>query len=96
VRLGTMFVAVAVAVSVMLVPEGVPAFTCNTSVKFAVALTPRVPESVHVIVPVPPVDGVTHVQPAGAVTDWKFVLGGVLCVNVIPAAAAAGPLFVTV
>jgi hypothetical protein len=39
VRLGTMLVAFAVTVSVMFVPEGVPAFTCSTSVKLAVLLT---------------------------------------------------------
>ena len=53
VRLGTMFEAVAVAVSVMLVPDGVPPFTCSTSVNvpevFAATLA-----SVQVMVPVPP------------------------------------------
>ena len=46
---GGMLAAEAVSVSVMFVPDGVPAFTCNTSVKLAAfpAPTPRVPLSVH-------------------------------------------------
>ena len=96
VRLGTMFVAVAVAVSVMLVPEGVFEFTCRTSVNVPELFTARVPLAVHVIVPVPPTAGfVPHVHPAGGVIDWKVVFGGVTCVNVAPL-ATAGPLFVTV
>ena len=57
--------------------------------------TPKVAGSVHVIVPVPPTEGVVQVHPEGAVMPWKFVFGGVVSVNVIPAAATAGPLFVT-
>ena len=82
----------------MVVPEGVAVFTCNSSVKFAVPLTARLPLSVQVMVPVPPISAgkVPHVHPAGGVIDWKFVFGGVVCgEKVIPAAAAAGPLFVT-
>ena len=61
-----MLVAVAESVSVMVVPEGVVAFTCNSSVKFAVPLTARLPLSVQVMVPVPPTAGkVPHVDPAG-------------------------------
>src|SRR5689334_22739648 len=63
---GGILAAEAVTVSVMLVPDGVPAFTCSTSVKFAVfpAPTPRVPLSVHVMVPVPPIGGtVPQTQP---------------------------------
>jgi hypothetical protein len=94
VRFGTIFVAVAVAVSAMFVPDGVPAFTCKTRVKLAVAFRARL-AMVHVIVPVPPTGGwVPQVQPAGGVTDWKLVFGGVLWVNVT-AVAAAGPRFVT-
>jgi hypothetical protein len=97
VMLGTEFAAAAVAVSVMLVPEGVPAFTCRTRLKFATAPIPRLPLSVQVIVPVPPTAGtVPQVHPAGGVIDWKFVFGGVTCENVIPAVVTAGPLFVTV
>jgi hypothetical protein len=96
VRLGTMFVAVAVAVSVILVPEGVFELTCRTSVNVPELFTARVPLAVHVIVPVPPTAGfVPHVHPAGGVIDWKVVLGGVTWVNVAPL-ATAGPLFVTV
>jgi hypothetical protein len=53
---GTMLVAVAVAVSAMLVPDAVPAFTWSTNVIFAVAFTARL-AMVHVIVPVPPTGG---------------------------------------
>ncbi len=77
VRLGTMFEEVAVAVSAMFVPEAVAAFTCNTNVKAALALSASV-AIVHVIVPVAPTAGVVQVQPAGVVMDWKVVLGGVL------------------
>ena len=93
--LGTIFVAVAVAVSVMFVPEGVPEFTCSTSVKVPVLFTAKVPVAVQVIVPVPPTAGVVpQLQPAGGVIDWKLVFGGVTCVNVAPL-AAAGPLLLT-
>ncbi len=89
---GTMLAAVAVTVSVMLVPDGVPAFTCNTRVKDAVPFTAKDPLSVQVIVPVLPTGGsVPQVQPAGGVIDWKFVLGGVIWVMVIPAVVTAGP-----
>ena len=96
VRLGTIFVAEAVTVSAMLVPDAVPAFDCRTKVKLAVALTARLLPSVQVIVPVPPTGGtVPHVQPTGGVMDWKVVLGGVFCVKLADR-AAAGPLLVTV
>src|SRR5437660_10432820 len=95
VRPGTMLPALAVAVSEIFVPEGVPAFTCSTKVKFAVAFTPRLLASVHVMVPVPPTAGVTHDHPAGNAIDWKFVFGGVLWVSVVGAVVAAGPLLVT-
>jgi hypothetical protein len=95
VRLGTMFVAVAVAVSVMLVPDGVPEFTCRTSVNVPVLFTANVPVAVQVIVPVPPTAGlVPQFQPAGTVIDWKFVFGGVTWVKDAPL-ATAGPWFVT-
>jgi hypothetical protein len=78
VRFGTMLVAVTVAESVMLVPEGVPAFTCRTRVKVPVLFNARVLVALQVIVPVPPTEGVVpHVHPAGGVIDRKFVLGGV-------------------
>jgi hypothetical protein len=96
VRLGTMLVEVAVAVSVMLVPEGVPADTWRTRVKVPILFTARVPVALQVIVPVPPTAGVVpQVHPAGGVIDRKFVLGGVTWVKEAPV-AVAGPLFVTV
>src|SRR5947209_3594350 len=81
VRFGTMLTAVAVAVSAMLVPEGVPAFTCKISVELAVAPKARL-GSLQVIVPVPPTGGVVgQVHPAGGVMDWKLVFGGVTWVK---------------
>jgi hypothetical protein len=94
VRFGTIFDAVAVSVSAMFVPPGVFAFTCNATVKFATPFTARLVPSVQVIVPAVPTAGVVHVQPAAGVIDWKFVFGGVVSVNVAPA-AAAGPSLVT-
>jgi hypothetical protein len=92
---GTRFVAVAVAVSVMLVPEGVPEFTCSTTVKLAFDPDPKLAPSLHVIVPVPPTEGlVGQVHPVGIVMDWNVVFGGVVSVKLAPV-AAAGPLFVT-
>jgi len=80
---------------VIFVPDGVPAFTCSTSVKFAVFAEPVARLAVvHVIVPVPPTAGfVPHVHPAGGVIDWKFVFGGVVWVK-LTVVAVAGPLFV--
>jgi hypothetical protein len=77
VRFGTMLVAVAVAVSAMFVPEAVLAFTCSMRVKLAVAFRARV-VAVQVIVPAAPTARAVHVQPAGAVMDWKLVFGGVV------------------
>jgi hypothetical protein len=94
VRFGTMFDAVAVSVSEIFVPPGVLAFTCNATVKLATPFTARLVLSVQVIVPVAPTAGVVQVQPVGIVIDWKFVLGGVVSLKVA-AAAAAGPLLVT-
>src|SRR5215467_3993079 len=96
VRFGTIFVAFAVTVFVMLVPDAVFEFTCSTSVKLAVAFTAWFAPSVHVIVPVPPTGGsVPQVHPAGGVIDWNVVLGGVTSVMLAPV-AAAGPMFLTV
>jgi hypothetical protein len=93
VRLGTILVAVALAVSAMFVPEAVPAFTCSTTVKLPVAFTARVP-IVQVMTPAAPTAGLVQVQPPGTVMDWKLVLGGVVWVK-LTVVAAAGPLFVT-
>jgi hypothetical protein len=98
VMLGTMLLAVAEAVSVMFVPEGVTEFTCSTRLKAAVFVgpTPRVPPSVQVIVTAPPGAGaVAQVHPPGGVIVTSVVFGGVVWVNVIPVAATAGPLLVT-
>src|SRR5271155_5046956 len=78
VRFGTRFPALAVAVSAMFVPEGVPELTCSTRVKFAVVLIAIVPRSVQVMVPEDPTAGDEQVQPAGVEIDWKLVLGGVV------------------
>jgi hypothetical protein len=70
VRFGTTLVAVAVAVSVMLVPEGVPGLTCRTNVNVPVVLTFIFAPREHVIVPVPPTTGwVAQVHPVGGVID---------------------------
>lgn len=92
---GTMLVVFAVAVSAMFVPGAVPAFTCKTRVKLAVAFRARLLVSVQVMLPVPPMAGVTHDHPAGKAIDWKFMFGGVLCVNVGGVLVAAGPSLVT-
>jgi hypothetical protein len=80
VRLGTMLEAVAVSVSAMFVPDTVLEFTCRTSEKLAVAFKANV-LAVQVMVPALPTPGFVHVQPVGTVIDWKFVLGGVVCVK---------------
>ena len=86
---------------VMVVPEGVAAFTLTTSGKFTTAPTARVcPEfSVQVNVPTAPTAMALHVQPAGAVNvDARVVFAGIASVNVtvvVPdAVIAVGPLFV--
>ena len=59
-------------------------------------LIARVPLSVQMMVPVPPIGGtVPQVQPAGGVMDWKLVLGGVDWVRVTGEVATAGPRLVT-
>src|SRR5580704_14367894 len=86
VMLGTTLPAVAVTVSVMLVPDGVDALTCSTRLKAAVFAAPRpkLPLSVHVIAPVPPTGGrVPQAHPAGGVIDTKVVFGGVVSVMVV-------------
>src|SRR3954463_3553235 len=95
---GTRLLALAVAVSVILVPEGVPEITCKTTVNETVftAPTPSELPSLQVIVPVPPTAGkVGHDQPAGTEIDWNVILGGVFCVKV-GLLAVAGPLLVMV
>ena len=94
VRFGTTLVAVLVAVSLIVVPEAVLAFTCRTKLKLAGAFKARALASVQVMVPVPPTAGLVQVHPAGGVMDWKLVFGGVLCVKVAPV-AWEGPRLVT-
>jgi hypothetical protein len=86
---GTMLLAVAVSVSVMLVPEGVAGFTCSTKVKFAVVLAARL-----AIVQLGGAVAMLHVHPAGPVRETTVVFGGTGSVNET-VVAAAGPLFVT-
>jgi hypothetical protein len=50
---------------------------------------------VHVTFPVEPTAGVVQVHPAGAITDWNVVFGGVAWVR-FAVVAATGPLFVMV
>jgi len=95
VKFGTMLVAEAAAVSAIFVPDAVPEFTCKIKVNVALALRARLLPSVQVMVPAVPAVRGEHVHPTGGVIDWKFVLGGVVCVKVT-VVAAAGPLLVTV
>ena len=89
VRFGTILLAVAVSVSVMFVPGGVPALTSNMRVKFAVVLTARLP-----MVQLGGVVALLHVQPAGPVNDKIVASAGTGSVNET-VVAVAGPLFVT-
>src|SRR5271165_2192796 len=86
-------VALAVAISVMMVPLAVPAATCNTSC--TLTLDPAATLAVvQVIVPVPPTGGVVQVVPGGAEIDWNVVLAGVVSVRVAFVAALL-PVFVS-
>ena len=80
-----------VAVSIIEVPAGVPAFTFTATVKLAV-VSARL-GVVHKIGPVAPTAGVRHDQPTGNDSDWNVVLGGVLSVKVTPD-AELGPALV--
>jgi hypothetical protein len=91
---GTPFESPPVAVSVMLVPEGVLEITCKTTEKVALAFIAIVPADEQVSVPVPPTGGTElQVHPAGGVYPWNVIFGGMTSVNV-GAVAAAGPVFV--
>jgi len=68
--------------------------TFSTTTMLAVSPTAKL-GSVQVTVPVPPIAGVVHVHPAGAITDWYVVFAGVASVK-LAVVAAAGPRFVTV
>src|SRR5689334_925229 len=74
-----------VAVSVMVVPSTVVGSTATTSVKALVvvlALTCTPEFVVQVMAPVPPTDGVVHVQPEGGFMETKVVFEGTFCENV--------------
>src|SRR5712671_3811300 len=60
-----------VTVSVIVVPAGVPPFTCTAKVKVVDPGTRLA--IVHVSVPVPPTTRLLQAQPAGGVNDRKFV-----------------------
>lgn len=73
-------VDVAVAVSVMVVPLAVPAFTFTT--RRMVPLEPAgALGAVQVTVPVPPTGGVVHVVPTGAEIEKKVVFVGIVSVR---------------
>jgi len=80
-----------VTVSVIVVPEAVPTFTCTIGWKLVVPGA-RV-AMVHVRVPVPPTTRLLQVQPTGGTKARKFVLAGMASVNVT-FAALLGPGFV--
>jgi hypothetical protein len=78
------------AVSVILVPLGVPAVTFSTIVKFAVADAASVAaEQVNV-----PPAGAVQLHPAAGVMLTKLVFAGMVSVST-GLAASLGPLFVT-
>ena len=86
-------VELTLAVSEITVPDAVPAATCRTGLKVAVA--PAASKAiVQVMVPALPTLGVEQDQPAGVVIDTNVVLAGSVSVK-LTEAAAAGPLLVT-
>src|SRR5262245_47883076 len=64
----SLLAVVTVAVSEMIVPAAVPAFTLIVSVKFAIAFGASV-AIVQVIAPVPPTTGFVQAHPAGVGND---------------------------
>ena len=82
-----------VAVSDRVVPEAVPALTLKTGWNVADAPAARV-AMVHVMVPVPPTDGVMQDQPAGGAREKKVVFVGTVSVK-LTEEAADGPAFMT-
>ena len=87
-------VVAVVTVSLMMVPDAVPAVTFTITVKLAVTDGARV-DMVQVIVPVPPTAGVVHDQPVGGVIETNVVFVGTVSVTLTDA-ALPGPPFVTV
>ena len=82
-----------VAVSVTTVPFAVPVFTFTIIEKVA-AVLPAMLRFVHTTLPVPPMAGVTQVQPAGAARETNVVFAGTASTSVV-LSAALGPLLVT-
>src|SRR5271166_5124050 len=88
------FVALTVAVSVIMVPLAVPAFTWTTSV--TVPLDPAGADTaLQFMAPIPPTAGVVQVVPGGAEIEKNVVLTGVFSLNVALLAATL-PTFVAV
>src|SRR5882757_10885686 len=92
--LGSLVAEVTDEFAVMVVPSGVAAFTLTVTLIFATEPAGRF-GFVQVTAPVPPTAGVVHVHPAGARTDRKVVLAGVVSVK-LNEVAGAGPLLVIV
>src|SRR5271165_2408593 len=84
----------AVAVSVMMVPEAVPAVTLTTSWKFAVVAGASV-EMLQFTFPAAPTAGVVQLQLAGQIAETNVVFAGVAWLKVT-VAALLGPPFTTV
>jgi hypothetical protein len=91
-RFGSVMAELTEAVSLICVPAAVPAVTFKTTVN--VEEPGAKLGSVQLIVPVAPIAGVVHDQPAGIVIDWNVVLAGVVSV-MLAVVAVLGPLFVT-
>jgi hypothetical protein len=81
------------AVSVMMVPLVVPAFTLVTSEKVA-AVLPAIFRLVQTTLPVLPAAGVVQVQPAGVAIETNVVLLGTAS-TMEALSAVLGPLLVT-
>jgi hypothetical protein len=93
-ELGSPTDELAVAVSTITVPLAVPVFTFTTIEKVAAVLAPIV-NAEQTMLPVPPLPGLTQVQPAGAETETMVVFAGTASTNVT-LSAALGPLLVTI
>src|SRR2546430_1875577 len=70
-----------VPVSVIRVLFMVPALTCSVSGNASVEPEASGVAEVQVMVPVPPMTGMMHDQPAGTPMPWNVVFGGVVSVN---------------
>ena len=91
--LGSAVEELMLAVSVITVPAGVPAFTVTTTGKLAVPGAKL--GFVQVIVPALPTAGSAHAHPTGiGLRDTKLVFGGVTSVK-LALVATLGPALVT-